>query len=309
MTAPLSARPGVKALEWREEHGMASMGPYRLFQATTPLGCYSYGTDAEGACYWHGASTGVFMVADEATAKRQAEMAWEKAALTEAGKFVVLFALSEPEQQEAVAAIVPEHCTGTSLVFVEGILHVKKDGSGSIVVREEHFQIETEYDDEDGSRSDFWITHFPPGEMQALKDFLNGVKFVPQSDKTAALEAANRRATFDAMCAMRNSINEVIPMPSLESDLLQGPEDSVFCATVAETVVGRVKTLEAEIAELRESNLDLAASLAAAISLLERTPKAKKAAPSDRMFDQMLVDYRASLERFRALIKDHPHAE
>lgn len=45
------------------------------------------------------------------------------------------------------------------------------------------------------------------------------------------------RDTFDAMCAMRNAINEYISMPSLESDLLQGPENSVFCATVAEAVI------------------------------------------------------------------------
>ena len=47
---------------------------------------------------------------------------------------------------------------------------------------------------------------------------------------------------------------------------------------------------------------DTAAHLAAAISLLERTPKAKKAAPSDKMFEQMLDDYRNSLERARALL-------
>lgn len=56
--------------------------------------------------------------------------------------------------------------------------------------------------------------------------------------------------------------------------------------------------------------IDLAASLAAAISLLERGGKAaKKAAPSDKMFDQMLDDYRASLNRARkhfAIQGDHP---
>lgn len=51
------------------------------------------------------------------------------------------------------------------------------------------------------------------------------------------------RNTFDAMCAMRNSINEHVPMPSLESDLLQGPENSVFCATVAEAVINEVTRL------------------------------------------------------------------
>jgi hypothetical protein len=42
---------------------------------------------------------------------------------------------------------------------------------------------------------------------------------------------------------------------------------------------------------------DAAASLAAAISLLERG--GRKAAPSDKMFDQMLADYRQSLEQIR----------
>ena len=45
------------------------------------------------------------------------------------------------------------------------------------------------------------------------------------------------------------------------------------------------------------------ASLAAAISLLERTPKAKKAAPSDKMFEQMLSDYRNALEAGRTFIR------
>lgn len=47
--------------------------------------------------------------------------------------------------------------------------------------------------------------------------------------------------------------------------------------------------------------LGCAASLAAAISLLERG--GKKAAPSDKMFEQMLCDYRASLEKARELLK------
>ena len=54
----------------------------------------------------------------------------------------------------------------------------------------------------------------------------------------------NNRETFDAMCAMRDAINEHVPMPSLESDLLQGPEASVFCATVAEAVILALLTQE-----------------------------------------------------------------
>jgi hypothetical protein len=53
---------------------------------------------------------------------------------------------------------------------------------------------------------------------------------------------------------------------------------------------------------LREALTDILAHLAAAISLLERTPAAKKAAPSNKMFDQMLADYHASLERGRAAL-------
>lgn len=58
----------------------------------------------------------------------------------------------------------------------------------------------------------------------------------------------------------------------------------------------RALAAEAKCDALREAAIGAAAALAAAISLLERTPKATKAAPSDRMFDQMLSDYRAALE-------------
>lgn len=44
------------------------------------------------------------------------------------------------------------------------------------------------------------------------------------------------------------------------------------------------------------------ASLAAAISILERTPKAKRAVASDKMFDQMLDDYRKALEAGRSAL-------
>lgn len=46
-----------------------------------------------------------------------------------------------------------------------------------------------------------------------------------------------------------------------------------------------------------------AAALAAAISLLERTPAARKAAPSDTMFRMMLDDYRTALETARTVLK------
>ncbi len=48
--------------------------------------------------------------------------------------------------------------------------------------------------------------------------------------------------------------------------------------------------------------VDLLASLVAASSLLKSG--SKKAAPSDRMFDQMLVDYERSVERGRAFLSE-----
>jgi hypothetical protein len=51
---------------------------------------------------------------------------------------------------------------------------------------------------------------------------------------------------------------------------------------------------------LSDALKDTAAHLAAAISLLERSPK--KGAPSNKIFDLMLSDYRASLDRARAAL-------
>lgn len=82
-----------------------------------------------------------------------------------------------PEGQQPVASV-----TGSSLAFSDGVLHVNKDGSGHIVVSEEHFEIEVEYDSEDGGRFGFWVARFPPGEMQAIKDFLNRVSFIRPSE-------------------------------------------------------------------------------------------------------------------------------
>ena len=63
----------------------------------------------------------------------------------------------------------------------------------------------------------------------------------------------NSAETWEAMQTMRNAINEHIPMPSTESDLLQGPENSVFCATVAEAVITGIQARAAAAAmDMRE---------------------------------------------------------
>jgi hypothetical protein len=57
----------------------------------------------------------------------------------------------------------------------------------------------------------------------------------------------------------------------------------------------RVETLEAVLRTV-------ARNLAAAISLLERTPEAKQAAASDKIFEIMLLDYKKSLKVARAAL-------
>ena len=66
----------------------------------------------------------------------------------------------------------------------------------------------------------------------------------------------------------------------------------------------RIEALTAEVERKDAALVNCAASLAAAISLLENGGKAaKRAAASDKMFDQMILDYKASLNRARAALK------
>lgn len=68
-----------------------------------------------------------------------------------------------------------------------------------------------------------------------------------------------------------------------------------------------LRALLAERDALRGAAMDALSSLVAAVSLLEGG--GKKAAPSDKMFRQMLVDYNNSITRARqALAKEAPDA-
>ena len=106
------------------------------------------------------------------------------------------------------------------------------------------------------------------------------------------------------------------------ADLSHSPIGNVLSGTlVTETpdseIVPRVKYVRADIHtalarelaaalvrehELREAAIGVTAGLAAAISLLERG--GKKAAASDKMFAQMLKDYRARLDAARTALGD-----
>lgn len=49
----------------------------------------------------------------------------------------------------------------------------------------------------------------------------------------------------------------------------------------------------------RDLIIKLSAALAASISLLERSPQAREAAPSNKMFSQMINDYKEVLNEAR----------
>lgn len=65
-------------------------------------------------------------------------------------------------------------------------------------------------------------------------------------------------------------------------------------------VLRRAKSAERQVETLREALKDATAHLVAATSLLERG--GEKAAPSGKMFAQMLVDYQTSADRARAAL-------
>ena len=69
----------------------------------------------------------------------------------------------------------------------------------------------------------------------------------------------------------------------------------------ADMMHSEYKTARARIAELEAALSDATAHLVAAVSLLERG--GKKAAPSNTMFAQMLVDHKNSIERGRAALE------
>lgn len=80
------------------------------------------------------------------------------------------------------------------------------------------------------------------------------------------------------------------------------PEQSGWYARNLKLAEDKAERLRCICADLRDACADLAASLTAAISLLERGGEAvKKAAPSNGMFDMMLQDYKNSLERTRVV--------
>jgi hypothetical protein len=71
---------------------------------------------------------------------------------------------------------------------------------------------------------------------------------------------------------------------------------------VVEELTVRIEELEAKLAKTGEALLDSAAHLCSATSLLERG--GKKAAPSDKIFKQILKNYNRNLKRTRATLAE-----
>ncbi|MCA0366770.1 MAG: hypothetical protein LCH57_01730 [Proteobacteria bacterium] len=99
-------------------------------------------------------------------------------------------------------AIVPDYCTGTSLAFEPGVLHVSKDGSGYIAIDEKHFELEDDRcEGPDGPEGSLhWITRMDASEVVALRDFLNGAPPAADAgpdDPTEEMIQAGLKVDFD----------------------------------------------------------------------------------------------------------------
>lgn len=103
---------------------------------------------------------------------------YEKANVAYVDANTALIARSEALEAEVkrlreALSIVPSHCSGSSLAFEPGVLHVNKDGSGYIAINEADFILEDDRDGEGGG-SLHWIARMDASEIIALRDFLNG---------------------------------------------------------------------------------------------------------------------------------------
>lgn len=72
------------------------------------------------------------------------------------------------------------------------------------------------------------------------------------------------------------------------------------CRVLATAALAALRRTHAVVP--RDEAIDVVASLAAAISIIERTPQARKAAMSDKAFSIMLDDYTKALAKGRAML-------
>lgn len=117
--------------------------------------------------------------------------------------------------------------------------------------------------------ADFATFHAPPNNLNNAAHIANAspARIAAIAEYVAAEKARadaaeancerwrlNSIANYAAFTAMRNTINEVVPMQSAEADLLRGPEQSVACAAIASAVVATIASLTEQLAEARALN-------------------------------------------------------
>jgi hypothetical protein len=95
------------------------------------------------------------------------------------------------------------------------------------------------------------------------------------------------------------TIRSLTPAPA-EPSAPVAPQSRAELEAIREA---RIAAREEEVAKLREGLKDVLASLVATVSLLGRIPNARLAAPSNKMFEQMMLDYEATIERARARLQ------
>lgn len=118
---------------------------------------------------------------------------------------------------------------------------------------------------------------------------------MPRRDADCRLDDARRRLADAARGAIPQLIAEVRERDAQLLDRDAFSQEYFDRATAAEADAAAARK---RVRELEERLTDVTAALVAATSLLSRSPKT--AAPSDKMFDQMLIDYAGAVDRARA---------
>jgi len=91
-------------------------------------------------------------------------------------------------------------------------------------------------------------------QISAKEDALaSAIARIVQLEAEVGRWKANSIAKGEAFAAMRNSINEFVPMQSEQADLAQGPELHHECETIATAVIIHLNAKDARIAELEST--------------------------------------------------------
>lgn len=138
------------------------------------------------------------------------------------------------------------------------------------------------------------MTEQPKITPEAVADLVGQLRSQLPADRTTTA------TMIEALAADREAQKARADAEEVEHKLTQILLDRE--AIVSLERLAQADAAEAKVAKLVEVLTSAAASLAAAISLLERG--GKKAAPSDQMFNQMLIDYNLALDNARSAIRE-----